>query len=180
MRHFICAVAAVALSVASAEAQDVAGTFDQLRVLVKPGDTVSITDSAGLRVRGRLTDISPTSLGVDVSGKRREFLQLDIDRIARKGDDSLANGALIGLAIGAGLGAAVLGTVDDGPGAGWVAFASVLYGGIGAGIGVGVDALVRGERVIFAAPRRSASAVDISPILGHRRKGLAVSLRLGR
>ena len=179
MKHFICAVAAVALSVVSAEAQDVAGTFDQLRVLVKTGDTVAITDSAGLRVRGRLTDISPTSLGVDVSGKRREFLQLDIDRIARKDDDSLANGALIGLVIGAGLGAVVLGAIDDGPDGGWVVLGSFLYGGIGAGIGVGIDALVRGERVIFAASPRSAPSVRFAPILGHRRKGAVVSLRLG-
>ena len=35
-------------------AQDVATSFEQLRSLVKPGDTVSVTDASGRRTKGRL------------------------------------------------------------------------------------------------------------------------------
>ena len=46
-----------------------------------------------------------------------------------------------------------------------------LMGGIGAGVGVGIDALVRGEAVIYSQPTRSRSTVQVAPLLGRERKG---------
>ena len=45
-------VALLLLIAASAQAQQLSGTFDQLPVLVKPGDTRTITDGTGQRLRG--------------------------------------------------------------------------------------------------------------------------------
>ena len=73
--------------------QELAGSFDQLRVLVKAGDTVRVTDSAGEEVRGTLTDLSSSSLALRVGGTRRTFLETDITAIHQRRNDSLANGA---------------------------------------------------------------------------------------
>ena len=43
------------------EAQELASSFGQLRVLVKPGDQVSLTDRAGQEVRGRIAELSSSS-----------------------------------------------------------------------------------------------------------------------
>jgi hypothetical protein len=50
----------------AADAQEIAGSFDQLRVLVKPGDTVTLTDSTGNETRGKILTLSSTSLALSV------------------------------------------------------------------------------------------------------------------
>ncbi len=93
---------ALVLTCTTVQAQELAGTFDQLRVLVKPGDTLTITDGGGERLRGKLSDLSDTSLVLEVSGARRLFQEAHVSTIEKRGPDSLTNGALIGLAIGGG------------------------------------------------------------------------------
>jgi hypothetical protein len=46
---------------------------------------------------------------------------------------------------------------------------------MGAGVGVGIDALIRGRRVIYSAAP-TAKTVRLSPILGHDRKGAFVAI----
>ena len=98
-------VACVFLAATSAQAQELAGTFEQLRVLVKAGDTLTVTDTAGQPVRGKLVNLSSSSLSLNVSGTTREFQKVDVNAIAKRGSDSLKNGALIGMAVGGGLAA---------------------------------------------------------------------------
>ena len=96
--------------------------------------------------------------------------------------DSLGNGALIGLAVGGGIGlvGAIAATQDDYTGADegdWVAFAAAVYAGIGAGIGVGIDALIRREYVIFQpSPAPPRTEVRLVPLLTPKRQGLLVSV----
>ena len=90
---------------ASADAQELAGTFEQLRVLVKTGDALTVTDGAGQPVRGKLAHLSASSLVLNVSGTNREFQSAEVNTIEKRGSDSLRNGALIGMAVGAGLAA---------------------------------------------------------------------------
>ena len=135
-------------------AQDLAGSFDQLRVLVKPGDTVRVTDAAGAEVRGTLTDLSASSLALKAGGTRRTFLESDIAAIHQRRNDSLANGAKWGFVAGAALG--VLGGVaiareyESGGGGAFIPILGLVYGSIGAGAGAGIDAMHRSEQVIFA------------------------------
>jgi len=157
MKPFICPLAFVAVVLALpviGSAQELAGSFEQLRVLVKPGDTVRVTDGAGEEVRGTITDISPSSLALRVGGTRRTFLETDIAAIHQRRNDSLANGAKWGFVAGVALG--VLGGVAiareyEGSGGGaFIPILGLVYGSIGAGAGAGFDAMHRSEQVIFA------------------------------
>ena len=167
------------LIIPSAEAQQIAGTFDQLRVLVKPGDTLTITDSTGLRVRGRLSEVTASSLRLDVSGGLRQFQDADVNTIEKRGSDSLKNGAIIGMAVGGGLAALAMATAGmTGEDAGVFVAGALIYTGIGAGIGVGIDAVVEGPRVIYASSSSARTRLTIAPLLGRSRKGVLLSLRL--
>lgn len=177
MKHALRLTAVVLLSIAPAEAQELAGTFDQLRVLVKTGDTLTITAATGSRTQGRLSELTGSSIILNVSGAMRHFQSEDVDTVTKRGSDSLKNGALTGMAIGGGLAALAIGISGvSGEDSGWVALASLVYGGIGAGIGVGVDALIEGDRVIYA--KSTSTTFNISPIVRGRSKG--VLLRLTR
>ena len=95
--------------------------------------------------------------------------------IKRRQRDSLANGALIGLAVGAGLGYVLLGTAcEDRSCQSW---ALVFLGGAaGVGIGAGVDAQIPGKKLLIyrAASSPAAARITISPFLTPRRQGVAV------
>lgn len=171
-------VLALVLVSSAAEAQQLAGTFDQLRVLVRPGDTLTITNAAGTRIRGKLADLSATTLALDVSGSSRLFQDSDIDTISKRAPDSLRNGALIGLSIGAGLfGPAVGAATGDW---GYGAVAALLYGGLGAGIGVGVDALIEGPRVIYARAPMKGASISIGPARMGSGRGVVATVTVRR
>jgi hypothetical protein len=176
-------VVVLLLSGVSARAQEIAGSFDQLRVLVKSGDTLTITDTSGQRVQGKLTQLSGSGLVLDVSGAVRQFQDSDVNTVEKRGPDSLKNGALTGFAIGGGLGGIAIGALaasDDGPTAAVAVVAALLYGGMGAGIGVGIDALIEGRRVIYARSNAPGSRITVAPLLSARRRGVIVSFRLAR
>ena len=173
-------VACVFFAATSAQAQELAGTFEQLRVLVKAGDTLTVTDTAGRPVRGKLTNLSASSMSLTVSGTNREFQKADVNTITKRGSDSLKNGALIGLAVGGGLAVAgiAITVAEGGTDAGFFAAAALTYAGIGAGIGAGIDALIEGQRVIYANPVSPTTRLSIAPFVRGPRKGVLVSLRL--
>ncbi len=177
MNRLAHALALLLVVAATAEAQQIAGTFDQLRVLVKPGDTLTITDAAGQRLGGKLADLSDSSLVIEVAGTRRILQGAEVDIIEKRGSDSLKNGALIGLVIGAGLAGAALGAATGEWG--YAALNALVYGGMGAGIGAGLDALIEGQQVIYAAPR-STRAFTIVPILSRSKKGVLLRVGLGK
>jgi len=135
-------------------AQQLAGSFDQLRVLVKAGDTVRVTDNRGQVVRGSIADLSSSSLALTVGGNRRTFLEREIASIHQRRNDSLANGAKWGFAVGAGLGLlagiTIASEYDGSSGTAMIPILALAYGGIGAGAGAGIDALHSSEQVIFA------------------------------
>jgi hypothetical protein len=97
-----------------------------------------------------------------------------VARIQVRRSDSLLNGFLIGAAVGAGTIVALAFSIDRneadeyGP-------ATALYGAIGGGIGIGIDALIRGKRTVFMA-RSGAHRVSVQPIVTARAQGLRVSL----
>jgi hypothetical protein len=183
MLHVARIAALVVMVAATAEAQELAGTFDQLRVLVKSGETLTVTDNAGARIRGKLSQLSSSSLVLNVSGVDREFQSTHVDRIEKRGPDSLKNGALTGFVIGGVLGGVAVGALTEAIGSGSAAAAvlgGLIYGGVGAGIGVGVDALIEGQRVIYASSGSGRTAFTIAPVLSGRRKGVLMTLRLSR
>jgi hypothetical protein len=87
--------------------------------------------------------------------------------------DSLLNGAAIGAAAGAGFGIFFAHAVRDSDlTAGHYAYGAVVFGAIGAGIGLGVDALIGRS----ATPTVIAPRLVFAPAVG-RVNGLAVAWR---
>jgi hypothetical protein len=177
----VCLGLLLLLPGATCEAQELAGSFDQLRVLLKTGDRVRVTDTTGQEVRGSIADLSSSSLALQVAGSRRTFLEGDIAAIHQRRNDSLANGAKWGFAVGAGLGVlggiAIVSEYGDG-GAALIPILGLVYGAIGSGAGAGIDAMNRGEQAIYAR-RGAPSKVALRPIVTAGRKGLLASIAFG-
>ncbi|WP_291984130.1 hypothetical protein [Luteitalea sp.] len=170
---------ALVASVSTARAQGVASNLRELQLLVRPGETVTVTDAQGREVQGQIQTLSPSLLALSGRSGRRAWTEVDIVSIRQRKSDSLWNGALIGLAVGGGVGIAggIAATEDNKNEKGWVPFLGALYGGIGAGIGVGIDAMFRDDHEIFrstSAPQRTE--VGLVPLLTPKRQGLLVSL----
>lgn len=162
-----------------AQAQGVANTFQELRLLVKPGDTITVSDSTGLRITGKLADLSASSLGLLVDGRRRDLSESDVATIQQRRGDSLGNGALWGFGVGAGLGLAggLAVAAGDGVSPLVIPLVALFYGGIGSGIGVGVDAMIARQQVIYEKPRAATARVAVVPLLTRDLKAVRLSLR---
>jgi hypothetical protein len=166
---FVWLVIVLMCGTADAAAQEIAGTFDQLRVLVKPGDRLRITDNAGGEIAGALSELRSSSLTVTVGGRPRDIDASAINTIRQRRSDPLGNGARWGFGIGAALG--LLGGIavaaGDGSSGAVIPIAALAYGALGAGAGVGIDGMISGEQVIYA--RRSARVLSISVPLARQR-----------
>lgn len=156
-----------------------------LAAAVKLGQTVLVVDMKGERHDGIVADVSPLSLVLVKSGKREEMGSNTIDRIMRNERDSLENGAAIGFLVGAGavFVPAAIYCLGDGycGGADWsvFGFVSAIYGGIGAAIGTGIDALIRDHTVVYRRNGGTSPSFTIAPLVSSRTKGVALSLRWG-
>ena len=163
-----------------ARAQEVAGTFDQLRVLVKAGDTISVTDNAGRELTGKIAELSSTSLALLVGGQRHDLPAAEVNTIRQRRGDPLANGAKWGFGIGATLGLlgglAVANESDDDSDAAFVVFGTLFYAGVGAGIGAGLDALIASRQVIYARRSSASARLTLKPFATRRRQGAMVAI----
>lgn len=83
---------------------------------------------------------------------------------ASSGRDSLVNGTVIGFAAGAALGIGFVHAVRDSDlGVGSYAYGALIFGGMGAGAGLGIDALFhRSFRVTVRSPRTVALGASVS------------------
>ena len=173
----VLAVISLLLAVAFAAAQEPVRDFSQLNTRLRPGDTIWVTDAQGREVKGQILSLAPDQLTLE--GGARAFAGPDVKAITVRRHDSLGNGALIGLGIGGGLTAvACLASAEEGD-APWCAAAALVYGGLGAGIGVGIDALMPGKKIIaYRAPGSGGAPharLSIAPVVTRQSKGLAVS-----
>jgi hypothetical protein len=169
----------LAAGVSAAQAQGVAGNLRELQLLVRTGDTVTVSDVQGREVKGRIEALSPSNLILSDRSGRHEWSETDIATIRQVKSDSLANGALIGLAVGGGLAlvAALATAEDDYDDEGeWIAFAVAVYAGVGTGIGVGIDALIRREHVVYQSSAPPRTQVRLVPLLTPKRQALLVSV----
>ena len=177
----IVAALAAALSLAApapCAAQEPVRDFSQLNTRLRPGDSIWVTDAQGREVKGRILSLSTDEVTLE-GGSRRSFGAPDVSTIQLRRNDSLANGALIGLGVGGGLTLVACLVSVDSSDAGWCAAAAAVYGGIGAAIGVGIDALIPGKKILAyrapAAPGSAAARLSIAPVVTTRAKGVVVS-----
>lgn len=144
-------------------AQEPVGSFAQLPQVVKPGNIVFVQDEKGERTKGKITELSETSLQIVTGGVSGRTLTFSADRVTRVSKvDSRLNGFIIGAVAGAVPGL-FLGhmfnqyckneTPDYCPGA--YAYAGGLLGITGGGIGYAIDGAIDGQRLVF---RRAGSA----------------------
>jgi hypothetical protein len=150
----LIAIAAM-LAPRAASAQAAAG---QPPPVLRGGEEVFVVHAgSGQELRGRLVELSSSSLAMLVDGRRVEIPIDDVLRIdGRK--DSLKNGTLIGMAIFGGLAVATCPGLES---AGWCVYGIALNTGLGAAIGAGIDALHKGRSPIYVKPAKSGAALQV-------------------
>jgi hypothetical protein len=153
-RHLgIVTVSLMLVTVSTASAQTVVATsFDQMRLIARLGDDITITDAAGQKLSGRLADLSTSSLEILTGGQRRTLSEADVIVIRRHDHAKLSTGAKIGLGVGAALGTFVgLAATSGCRGCdlSYIPTFAAVYGGFGAGIGVGIAALTPTRTIIY-------------------------------
>jgi hypothetical protein len=146
-----------------------------LETAMSPGMTVWITDSGGAEAKTRIVGVSGDIVTTTAGNDIRRLRTTDVMRVRVRHSDSVINGALIGAgaALASGLFLCSLTEPwencrdDVGP--------MFRIGAVGAGVGIGIDALVRGRRTIYeAAP--GSTRLRAAPIVVRHARGLQVSL----
>jgi len=156
--------------------------FEQLQLLVKPGDKVYVTDSTGTTTKGKIADLSSSTLRLIVNGTKRDLAQADVFQDRQWRHDSLGNGTAIGALTGLGFGTvvSVLACANascSGGDAGILAAFIGISTGVGAGIGLGIDALIPAKQTIFRnTSQNRVSRFKVQPILSKSSKGIRVGM----
>ncbi len=132
----------------------------------------------GLGIRGKVLELSGSTLRLLVDDQRREFSERDVLVVTER-HQNRGKGALIGLAVGGGLGLLGLAaSCSSGPDScGNAEGALVMYAGLGAAVGAAVAP--DHERILFLAPdlRQQPRTLTMTPFVGSSRKGLAATFR---
>jgi hypothetical protein len=171
--YVIVAVSLLLLLPCRAGAQQPAHAFSTLSQWIKPGDAVTLTDAKGRLVKGKVTDLSPSSITLTTSNSangagnagetqldnRLTFPEQTVRRIVRR--HSLWSGAL------AGAGVAYVGA---GPGLFFVEGKKGLAVSLAAGVALGavIDAL-NGHTVYESTQH---SSVALSPVSRMGKRGV--------
>jgi hypothetical protein len=157
-------------------AQTPRGPKPNLDDILTPGMTVWITDSGGREDKTRIVDVSGDIVTTTTADDTRRLRTTDVLRVRVRHSDPVINGALIGAgaAVASGLFLCHLTEPwencrdDVGP--------MFRIGAIGAGVGIAIDALIRGRRTIYEAAQ-GATRLHVAPIVARHAGGLKVSLR---
>jgi hypothetical protein len=156
-RWFLFPCAAIVLGSTIAWAQEPATSLDQLKLLLGQGDKITLVNSSGNKIIGRVHQLLPDGIDLKVNETVRTFKGDEIRQIIREKPDSPLNGFLIGAGVGFGstlplnLGFA---SHDE---TGVAVAASAIWGLMGGGIGALVDAFVHGEQMIYFQPRKTVT-----------------------
>ena len=163
-------------------------TLDDLRREVSPGDFVSVVQTTGDSVRGRLLRFGDTDLEIRAEtqqhpGQQRRRLNVTIACTAIQSlerlRDSVRNGVLIGAGVGAGVSLAMFvqaAAVDYNEIDEWAPIYVGVGGaltGIGALIGWAVDAAHSKPHVRFDASSRATMKIRLVPVFS-RAPGMAL------
>ena len=142
---------------------------------VKAGASLVITDSSGLRTRGKLTTLSSDTLSIRANGRTRTFTNQEVREVQQRLNDSKIEGALIGFAAGWLVPALVCTTRSDSSETLGCVLDSLLPGGLpGLAIGAAVDAAQAKQVTVFRSSVRTRVAVG--PMVTARRFGFRASI----
>jgi hypothetical protein len=136
-------------TIAGAQAPEAAATLETALV---PGTTVWITDSGGREHRVRIVGVSD-GVVTAVDGDEIERVRaIDVMKVSVRRSDSVLNGALIGAGAAVATGLLLCSLTETWDNCRDDAGPMLRIGAIGAGAGVGIDALVRGRRTLYERP----------------------------
>ena len=161
VRNGMLVLALVAVCGRPAVAQTTIDSFAELSQVLKKGNTVFVQDEKGERTKGKITELSDTSLRIMTGGISGRTLTFNADRVARVSKvDSRLNGFLIGAIAGAVpgllLGHGLNSWCENELGSNcWVTYpyTAGLTGLVGGWIGFAIDGAIDGQTLVFA--RRS-------------------------
>lgn len=182
----IVAFCMIATSPALAQVQ--VATIEELRRELSPGDFISLVQTTGDSVRGRLVRFADTALDIRTETRpatEKQYLDVTVPlgtiRSLERPRDSSPNGVLIGAGVGAGVSlgmfihaAAVDYNEIDEWGPDYLAMGAVLTG-VGALVGWAIDSAHSKPHVRFNAPPAETMRIRVAPLLAQR-KGVALVL----
>ena len=157
-----------------------ASTVQAQAIRAKEGDRVSMTDTAGRQAEGVVRGVGPSALTVLVNGREEQWMLAETREIWKRGD-SLRNGVLYGMLIGAGAGLlggyGVAAPIANEGGDAGVAFLGMTALGVGGGaaIGAAFDAMRKGRTLIHRRP--GAATLRVTPAVSRHVRGLQVAVR---
>jgi hypothetical protein len=176
-RSGVVLLAIAGLVPTSARAQSgVARNFDELHGRVLLGETVKVVNKDGEATRGKLLRLTDTDLTVRVDGQYSTLAGADIVEVKARRSGPLWNGALIGAAVPVTLFGIAWASYDGGDCSG-CAPVLLLWSGIGAGIGVGIDALVKGDITVMRTDAAGRKKIAFAPLVQKNKKGVLCSIR---
>ena len=117
---------------------------------ITQGQNVLVVDTSGREYKGRVADLSASSMLLQIGRQSRRFAAADVATTHHR--DSLIEGMLIGAGVGAGMGLWDYLIDPSEPGNGAVTGAMIMLGG---GIGALVDAGFR--KALYRVPARTVS-----------------------
>jgi hypothetical protein len=98
--------------------------------------------------------------------------------VSAQGRDPLLNGAVIGAAVGAASGVAFAHVVRDSDlSVGQYAYGALVFGALGAGVGVGVDALLSRALPVNGPSSGAQGRVSIAPTISRQVRGVLLRWR---
>lgn len=171
LRRCVTACLLLAATASLAEAQR-ASSFAQLPLLIGPGDTITVTDRTGREMKGRIKNLSPSTLALLVDGIRHDLTDADVALVRQRRPDSLSDGALRGFAVGALVGTVAVWSAGA---PGLIPFAALGQGVLGLGVGVAVDAAISSRKTIYGRAG-STRRLAVSPLLSRERQGVLLSV----
>ena len=164
------------LVAAPVRAQETATSFDDLRRVVTPGETIFVTDTSGMTVKGRLVQVEGSSLEIRIPREEapRRFLQRDVNNIVAERGDSWWNGMLIGFASGAVPGV----LMELGSASKFDAHAPIGLGAVGLLTGLLIDVLNKENVTVFVhAPVQQSRGVSVRPLVRESAVGIQMAVR---
>jgi hypothetical protein len=186
-RQVLTWLVAAAVSPTALGAQTPTRSFDDLRRVLKVGESVIVTNDSGQRTKGNVADVSGLSLTLQVRRTKdnpqgtRTFAEDTVIRVTRR--DSLENGVLIGLGAGA---VAAWGFVrgNCGPagydpecGASAARIGLLAFVPAGAVAGALIDKAIGNAPVYLSPSRLTRSSLAVLPWFGSSAGGVALSFR---
>jgi hypothetical protein len=169
------AAVTIALLPGLANAQPAARTFDELATRLKPSEDVWITDRSGTEVKARLADVTATTLTIQTRAGRLDLKADDVVRVRQRRPDPKWNGALIGAAAALAFPVWLCSnSYETGETCGENVQALGFVAVVGAGIGVWIDSMIKGRKVLYERPGGTAT-LRVAPLVSQRSIGVTVS-----